>query len=133
MIRQLVVSVAVLLILSSCSRTNRISGSEKMVVDQLFFGRNVKGIQAVSDSAWSNFLADIVTPRFPKGFTFWPATGQWRYDNGQIEQEASFVVELLHPPSIVADSNIIAITTAYKLRFHQESVLRVSFPVRASF
>src|ERR1043165_8552496 len=123
MIRQLVISVAIILTLSSCSRTNRTTGSEKVMADQLFFGRNVKGVQVVSDSAWSNFLADIVTPRFPKGFTFWPATGQWRYGNDQIEREASFVLELLHPPSMAADSNIIAITAAYKLRFHQESVL----------
>ncbi|HET9137508.1 MAG TPA: DUF3574 domain-containing protein [Candidatus Kapabacteria bacterium] len=103
------------------------------MIDQLYFGRNVKGIQVVSDSAWNNFLADVVTPRFPKGFTFWPATGQWRYDDAQIEREASFVLGLLHQPSAVADSNIIVITTAYKQRFHQESVLRVSFPARASF
>ena len=119
--------------MSACAPTLHTSAREDVVVEQLFFGRNLRGQQVVSDSAWSGFLAEVVTPLFPDGFTVWPASGQWRRADRQIDREASFLLELVHPSSEIADSNIVFIIAAYKQRFQQEAVLRVVMPARASF
>src|SRR5262245_20410541 len=36
---------------------------------ELYFGRSIPGGGQVSDNEWEKFLADVVTPRFPDGFT----------------------------------------------------------------
>lgn len=122
-----------LLVLFGCAPTLMPGGGAAVVVDRLFFGRNVDGQEVVSDSAWRVFLSEEVTPRFPDGFTAWPANGQWRTAQGRVERERSFVLELTHPAAPAADSAVAAIAAAYKRRFRQESVLRVSSPGRATF
>ncbi|MBX7152959.1 DUF3574 domain-containing protein [bacterium] len=131
--RHFYITIALILTIASCSPSFHTGTRKEIVVEQLFFGRNLNGRQVVSDSAWTNFLAEVVTPLFPDGFTAWPATGQWRGASGLIEQEASFVLELVHPPSSIADSDITVIITTYKQRFQQEAVLRVIMPGRCSF
>lgn len=133
MIRYGALPLALAATLSGCAPTLHTSAREPVVVERLFFGRNVNGVQTVSDSAWGSFLSEVVTPRFPEGFTTWPAQGQWHRAGGQGEQEASFVLELVHPASAAADTSVAAIVAAYKLRFHQDSVLRVVIRGRAAF
>lgn len=131
--RHLIIAVA--LLTSACATLTRAGadGSQQVVVEQLLFGRNVRGALAVSDSAWKTFLAEIVTPRFPKGFTVWSADGQYRYADGLIEREPGFVIQLTHDKAATVDSSINAIIDEYKKRFHQESVLRLVMPARATF
>lgn len=117
----------------ACVQSVRTSAGKDVVAERLFFGRNLNGQQAVSDSAWSNFLSEVVTPRFPDGFTTWPASGQWRRADGHIEQEACYVLELVHPASAAADSHVVFIMTEYKRRFKQEAVLRIVLPARAAY
>ena len=131
--RRFYIAVALALTISACAPTPSTSTHEAVVVEQLFFGRYGSGQQVVSDSAWSNFLAEVVTPRFPDGFTVWPAAGQWRRSDGQIEHESSFVLELVHSSSATADSNVDVIISVYKKRFHQEAVLRVVIPAHVSY
>ncbi len=123
----------VILTYPSCAPALRTGPAEDVVVEQLFFGRNMPGGQVVSDSAWSRFLSEVVTPRFPDGLTVFQAAGQWRGADGKIEREASFVLELVHAASAAADSNIVFIMTEYKRRFRQEAVLRVVIPAKASY
>ena len=87
----------------------------------------------MSDSLWSDFLAQTVTPRFPNGYTVLASVGQWRGADGRSEREAGFVLELVHPASAAADSSIRAIVAAYEARFQQESVLRVVLSGHAAF
>lgn len=83
----------VILTYPSCAPALRTGAAEDVVVEQLFFGRNMPGGQVVSDSAWINFLSEVVTPRFPDGLTVFQAAGQWRGADGKIEREASFVLD----------------------------------------
>jgi hypothetical protein len=93
----------------------------------LYFGRaRPDGI--VSNEDWAGFLRDVVTPRFPAGLTTWPASGQWRSEDGSLTHEDSFVVTLVHPPGGTADADVRAIVAEYKQRFQQEAVLRVRNP-----
>jgi hypothetical protein len=133
MLKHFCLTFVVLTSLSACSPSFQSGARDSVIVEQLFFGRNAQGVQAVSDSAWVVFLRDVVTPRFPEGFTVWSAQGQWLGANDQVEHEPSFVLELVHPKSATADADISVIMTEYKRRFRQESVLRVVLPGRATF
>jgi len=99
-----------------------------VVTERLFFGRNIPSGGTVTDSAWSLFLAEVVTPRLPDGFTTWRTDGQWRGADGAIAHEAGFVLEVDHPPGVPPDSVFEAIGVEYCRRFRQEAVLRVRTP-----
>ena len=104
---------------------------------ELYFGRSIPGGGQVSDNEWETFLADIVTPRFPDGFTIVRATGQYREQNGTIDKELSEVLVFFYPVKTRTASRrkIEEIRRAYKKQFKQESVLRLDFPaaIRVSF
>lgn len=118
---------------ASCALPGVRDQANSAVLERLMFGRNADGRQVVSDSAWSAFLAEYVTPRFPDGFTVLQATGQWKRADGEIEQEGSYILEVVHPHSSAADSSIRSIISEYKRRFRQESVLRTIVPVHMSY
>ena len=100
------------------------SGERPAVSELLYFGSATPG-GAVSAEAWSAFLAETVTPRFPDGLTTWPASGQWRGADGSLVREASWVLNLVHPGDPEAEGGVRAVVEAYKARFQQEAVLRV--------
>ena len=117
-----------LIVLSLCAcATPSPRGCEEplasMVIDTLFFGTNSpEGI--VDEAAWSKFLLNDVTPRFPKGFTWIAANGQWQADQGRIVREASYVLTVVHDGASANEAAIGQLMAAYKARFQQESVLR---------
>ena len=78
------------------------------------------------------FVASVVTPRFPGGFSVWEARGEWRSAGGSIAREKSFVLNVVHPPGHGADESLASIVAAYKERFAQEAVLRVRSPACSS-
>lgn len=122
--------LALTLALAGCGRlppptTPAPTRAVAVVADRMFFGRNIPGGGTVSDSAWSVFLAEVVTPRFPAGFTVFRSEGQWRGADGTIEREAGFVFEAHHPQGQPADSVFAAVATEYCRRFRQEAVLHV--------
>ena len=130
---------AMLLASSSCVQTFRAQvafcelGDAPMVRDVLYFGRNRPSGGVVTDAEWQQFLAEIVTPRFPDGLTIVEATGQWRGKSGAIEQERSEIVTLLHKGDESAKAAVVAITAEYTRRFHQEAVLRERTTTCAKF
>ena len=93
---------------------------------QLFFGRSIPGGGMVTDEEWEKFLAEVVTPRFPDGFTILKATGQYRETNGTIDKEPSEVL-VFQKTRIASRRKIEEIRRAYVKQFSQESVLRVDF------
>ncbi|HEY7194445.1 MAG TPA: DUF3574 domain-containing protein [Gemmatimonadales bacterium] len=111
----------------------RAGGSQPVVTERLYFGRNIDDTLGVTDSLWAVFVHDVVSPRLPAGFTFWTAQGAWQDSTGRQTREPGFVLEVVHPTHAVADSAITAIIAEYKRRFQQQSVLRVVTAGRASF
>jgi hypothetical protein len=104
------------------------------VRDLLYFGTAIPGgTGTVSATDWDAFLRDTVTPRFPDGLTVLAANGQWRGADGVVVREPSYVLELLHPGEASAEREIAAIVQAYKTRFRQEAVMRVTSPACVSF
>lgn len=103
---------------------------------ELFMGRNADGRLRVRDADWTLFLTQEVTPRFPDGMSIQDAYGQWRDSahHGQIIHEPAKVIRILLPGDGSAQMDRIqAISRAYKERFAQQSVLRVSTDVCARF
>jgi hypothetical protein len=100
-------------------------GQQPVAADLLYFGSSRPDGPPVTQEQWDAFLADVVTPRYPSGFTAWPATGQWQGAGGAITREASWVLSIVHPDEPQPEEGIRAIATQYKARFRQEAVLRV--------
>jgi len=127
-------SVRFLVVLCGCAPAIQSSASQPIVTERLYFGRNIGDTLGVSDSVWTVFVKDVVSPRLPAGFTFWAAEGAWRDSSGRATREPSFVLEVVHPTrSPASDSAIEAIIAEYKRRFSQQSVLRVLTAGRARF
>ena len=125
----LVASVA----LSGCASLRARDGLQPAHLERLYFGRNIGDTAVVSDSAWTVFVREVVTPSFPEGATVWDAAGQWRAPDGTVIRERSFVVELLHLVTPDVEHRVQLVMAEYKRRFSQQSVLRMVTNVRASF
>ena len=108
-------------------------GTDAFAEYQLFFGRSSAGVEVVSDEAWTAFLADTVTPRFPDGLTVVDGAGQWRGSSGVVERERSKVLIILTLPGEEGMRLTDEISQEYETRFGQESVLRVVRTACVSF
>ena len=106
-----------------------------MTSEVLYFGTGKPKGGAVTAQEWRAFLDSAVTPRFPSGFSVLSATGQWRSGSGAVLAESSYVLNLVYPDGAgrVENRSLGEIIEAYKTRFGQESVLRVSYQVCAGF
>jgi hypothetical protein len=125
-------SIVLALLLSACA-TVQPSVSEAVLADRLFCGLSIPGGGEVAEADWRAFVAEEVTPRFPDGLTIWRAEGQWRGADGMIVREPSLIIEILHAHDVRIDRKIVEIAEAFRKRFQQESVLRVTMPARMEF
>jgi len=123
-----------LLLTTACATTGPLRESEAALSDRLFCGLTIPGGGGeITEEQWRAFVAEEVTPRFPDGLTLWRAEGQWREADGEIVREPVLVIEIVHPHSLAIDAEINAIAVAYKQRFRQEAVMRVTVPARLEF
>ena len=125
-------SIVLVFFLTACA-TIEPAVSEAVLADRLFCGLSIPGGGEVAEADWRAFIAEEVTPRFPDGLTIWRAEGQWRGADGVIAREPVLIIEILHPSDVRIDGKIIEIAEAFKTRFRQESVLRVTMPARMEF
>jgi hypothetical protein len=93
-----------------------------MVREALYFGLSRLSGDPVTESEWQSFVSDVLTPRFPSGFTVIDAAGQYREASGKIIREPTKVVVILHGGAQAPSAAEVAV--AYRERFAQESVLR---------
>ena len=106
---------------------------EAMVRTELYMGAARPGGGEVTDEEWKRFLDDSVTPLFADGLTVVAASGQWKNSGGDIIHERTRILVLVHPKSAEADGKVDRIVNAYRQRFQQESVMRLTAPTSASF
>ena len=116
-----------------CTGAGCEDGEQALVHDTLYFGTGKPRGGMVTPAEWSEFLKSTVTPRFPQGLTVSPASGQWRGADGAIVQEASQVLQLVHPDDAASEKAVQALVAAYKAQFQQEAVLRVKARTCVSF
>lgn len=99
----------------------------------LYFGLDLPDGGVVSEEQWTGFLADIVTPRFPDGFTVLDAYGQWRdpeVANAPVIREKTRVVIIVHSATQAASEAIEEIKSIYLTSFGQKSVFHTEAQVR---
>ena len=134
--RRAMIAVATVgLALGGCAASPKFdceAGERAAVVDTVYFG-STRPQGVVTSAEWAAFLRSVVTPRFPRGLTWWDAAGQWRAVDGSMLHEAAHVLQVVHPPSAEDDAAMRAIVGDYKARFQQEAVLRVRAPGCLSF
>ncbi len=99
-------------------------GEQSFVIDSLYFG-GAYSDGVVTPIEWQTFVDDVVTPRFPQGFTVLTAAGQYRTAAGMIQHEPSWVLQLVHADDAASEAAIRDIRAAYQAQFRQEAVLRV--------
>jgi hypothetical protein len=51
----------------------------------------------VSDDEWEKFLLDVVTDRFPSGFTVLDARGQYKQVNNEVIKEPTKILVFFYP------------------------------------
>lgn len=130
-----VIAIVPLGLLAACANFGPSScpeGSQVWVREEVFFGTDKPGGK-VSRDEWADFLGQSVTPRFPQGLTVWPASGQWRDEQGKIVREETYVLTLVHSGDTAAEAALKALTQDYRQRFQQEAVLRVRSTACVSF
>jgi hypothetical protein len=107
------------------------------VRDELYFGTTRRDRNTVTDAEWTEFLRDIITPRFPDGLTVLTGRGQYRMEDGSLVVEGTHLLVVLYentPESRAKRERAIdEIMRLYKERFEQESVLRVTALVNVRF
>lgn len=106
---------------------NAVVAAEKYVRTELYFGLTKPDGSTLTESEWVAFVDEIITPRFPDGFTVVDGKGQWRNSAGKIVKESSRVFIVVYPRKTRADASkkIDEVRAEYKKRFNQESVMRI--------
>ena len=97
----------------------------RMARVELVFGTARPSGSPVSGADWQSFLDEVVTPRFPAGLTVLTANGQWRGTGIEPVKERSHILVIWHTASPDLSAGIEAVRSAYRVRFDQESVMRV--------
>jgi hypothetical protein len=96
---------------------------QHMFVAELFFGRNIKGRQPLTDGEWAEFAAQTIAPNFPDGFTLFDGEGQWRNpQTGQIASGRTKILFVAAKPEPDLSRRLSAVIDAYKAQFRQQSV-----------
>ncbi|MGE0745853.1 MAG: DUF3574 domain-containing protein [Rhodospirillales bacterium] len=91
---------------------------------ELLFGRAIPAGGLVDEAAWARFSDEVVTPRFPDGYTVLDADGRYRHRDGAntiTEPSKLMVIVTMDPAAALARAQEIA--AEYRRRFAQESVL----------
>ena len=69
-------------------------GLEPATEYRLFFGLTDGSGQVIPEEEWQDFLANVITPRFPGGLTVLDAYGQWQPPTGDLHRESTRVLLL---------------------------------------
>lgn len=125
--RTWLILIAALGLLAGCAT------APSTVDDRLFFGRSIPGGGEVSEAQWNAFVAEVIVPRFPEGFTIWRGSGHWKGDDGAAVSESPCVLEVVHGTDPAIERRFEEIATAYRTRFNQDAVMRLRSPAQQSF
>jgi hypothetical protein len=105
-----------------------------MIETDLYFGQSKPDGSMITEKEWNQFREDQVAKLFKEGSTVIQAAGNW-YDPEihKLITEPTYVVIYLYKKSSSMSQQIDSLRDRYKLKFQQQSVLRVDKKVRARF
>ena len=104
----------------------------KYVKTEMYFGRNMTDGTSVSHEEFNKFLNEIITPLFPMGLTVHDVNGQM-FDGKQIEKELSFVVVIVHEPTVDYNKKVDKAIDSYKTHFKTTQVMQTRYVIDANF
>ena len=110
-----------------------------MLVAELFFGRNIPGRAPVSEAEWADFVAQVIRPNLPDGYTVLnSADGAGKLlpgapPIGRAAREPAKIVIAAAERSPALRDRLTAIMDAYRSRFRQQSVGVITRTACASF
>lgn len=96
-------------------------------VSRLYLGVDTP-LGEVTPAQWDVFVADVVTPHFPEGFTVYDGRGQWRSSHGELVTEHTRIVEFVHDGTPQQVARVRTLADDYKRSFRQQSVLVTQAP-----
>lgn len=99
----------------------------------LYFGLKTDDGAGVSEQAWAQFLAEIVTPHFPDGLTVLEAYGQSDDHGpqpGTVIAQGTRMLILVHSADDAAATAVAAIKAAWKERFPTAGLFHTETDVR---
>ncbi len=106
-------------------------GEIAAVQTTLYFGLKTADGRGVSEQAWTRFLAEEVTPRFPQGLTAVTAYGQGTNPGSDaVLAEMTKVLIIVHPDDAAHAARIAEIKTKYSEDFGQSGVFHTEADVR---
>ena len=126
--RVIIVILLVMLFIAFCKLCN----GPKYVKTEMYFGRNMLDGTNVSNDEFHKFLNEIMTPLFPMGLTVYSTNGQM-FDGKQIVKELSFVVIVVHEPTVAYNNNVVKAIDSYKTRFKTTQVMQTQYSTDATF
>ena len=132
--RQTLLAFATALLVSACASSPTEPATSccsygTTISDRLFFGRDIQGTDSVTESAWTQFVSEVVATSFPnQGWTVFRAEGFWYDPASGLIRENTFILERIHVLDARADSLMNNIAHVYIARFRQSAVLRVKTP-----
>ena len=102
---------------------------------ELVFGRSSDNTAhpSVTETDFTRFLDEEVTPRFPDGLTVIDAQGRWSAPAGQAVHEQSKMVMIVLPGRDDDRRKLDEVRAAYKTRYDQQSVLLMTHGDCVSF
>jgi len=135
-LRRLVEATAVAVTLAACAQPTAplvCSAPLKPALEiDLYFGRDKQAGGEVSEAEWAQFLAEIVTPRFPDGLSVLNVEGQARDPSGgRIVRERTKLVVVVVFDAPAHRARVREVVEAYNQRFGQHGVFRSEQPVCA--
>jgi hypothetical protein len=99
---------------------------------ELFFGLPTGESQGAK-AIWKRFVSEMITPRFPSGFTVVPAYGQWSGACGKIECQNCRILIIVAPGSASTEQALEELAQIWRRQTGESSVLRVLTSARALF
>jgi hypothetical protein len=112
---------------------------KRMLVAELFFGRNIPGRPPVSEAEWSDFVAQVIRPNLPDGYTVLNSAGgagkllPSAPPLGRVAREPAKIVIAAAERSPELKERLTAIIDAYRSRFRQQSVGVITRTACANF
>jgi len=108
------------------------AGQDRHLVAELAFGRNIGQTLGVSEADFARFLDEVVSPRFPDGYSVVDGQGRWLY-KGVVYNEPNKHLNLILPGRPDDQRKLAEIAAAYEDRFRQDAVLSMIAPACISF
>jgi Protein of unknown function (DUF3574) len=114
-------------LLGACTPDDSVEPCFAGQISRVYLGQSTPN-GTVTDAQWQQFITESVTPRFPRGFTVLAAEGQWRGANGEMQHEATRVLEIAHDHNPYTRARVHDLANDYKRQFAQQSVLVTQVP-----